>query len=187
MRIVGGDLKGRILLAPEGHDVRPTSDRAREAVFNILLNGKPDVDFADITVLDVFAGSGALGLEALSRGASQAVFIESNRTAVESIRYNASTFKVDERCLILNHNALHIGSKPFSMVGPADLVFLDPPYKQGLIEPALEKLVSNDWISHNAVVVVETEASLEIEAPEGFEIIDARKYGAARVVFLRFN
>jgi len=185
MRIVGGNLKGRILQAPPGRDVRPTSDRAREAVFNILTNGKPRVDFDGITVLDVFAGSGALGLEALSRGAAQVVFIESNSTAIDCIRVNAETLKVVTDCLLLRHDALHPGSKPFSMNTPAMLAFLDPPYHQDLIIPALEALSSSDWLADECMVVVESEDKLDIDPPDAFSLIDERTYGAAKVMFLR--
>ncbi|MBT4889676.1 MAG: 16S rRNA (guanine(966)-N(2))-methyltransferase RsmD [Rhodospirillales bacterium] len=185
MRIVGGDLKGRKLEAPAGRDVRPTSDRAREGIFNILLNGKPDIDFQGITVLDGFAGTGALGLEALSRGAAQAVFMESNPASVDCIRANAEAFKVDARCLILRHDALHPGRKPFSMTAPAGLVFLDPPYQQGLIGPALVALRDSDWLADGCVMVIETEAKLALEIPDGYNLIDSRKYGAALVTFLR--
>jgi len=185
MRIVGGDLKGRKLQAPTGRDVRPTSDRARQAVFNILLNGKPSVNFDEITVLDVFAGSGALGLEALSRGAAQAIFMDSNPASIDSIRFNAEAFKVTQNCLILRHDALHPGRKPFSMTQPAGLAFLDPPYHQDLAEPTLVALRDSDWLADDAIIVVETEAKYEIEIPEGFFLIDSRKYGAAQITFLR--
>ena len=187
MRIVGGELKGRAIHAPRGGDVRPTSDRAREAVFNILLNGKPGVDFEGITVLDVFAGTGALGLEALSRGAVRSVFIDSSVASLAALKENVKALKMEARCLTLKIDSAHIARRPFAVEEPASLVFLDPPYGQELEGPALAALAKHGWLAPDAVIVVETTAKEPFEAPQGFSLIDSRKYGAALVTFLRLD
>ncbi len=185
MRIIAGSHRGRALKAPSGEAVRPTSDRARSAIFNILLNGKPAVDFDGITVLDIFAGSGALGLEALSRGAHRAVFVDTSREAISCIGANAASLDMNANCLMIRQDGINPGRVPFAMVCPAALAFLDPPYGLGLIEPSLKAFQTKGWLADQAVVVIETEADYQFTTPDGFELIDTRTYGAARMTFLR--
>ncbi len=185
MRIVGGTLRGRAIRVPSGADVRPTSDRARESLFNILLNGRHAVHMDGAKVLDVYAGTGALGLEALSRGAAHAVFVDNNRQSIECIRQNAESFQVSQNVSILRGDAQALGSPPPILSTGADVTFLDPPYKRGLIVPGLECLLSQGWVSGSGLIVAETESGLRIPPVAGLEMLDSRKYGAARISFLR--
>ena len=182
MRIVGGRLRGRRLAAPEDRDTRPTSDRAREAVFNILAAGRLDwtgtVDGAQ--VLDAFAGTGALGLEALSRGAAAAVFMETTPAARRLCRANIAALGLEREAELLSCSAL----KPPPAPSPCDLIFLDPPYRQGLAPPAITALDRQGWIAEGALLLVELEAKEPFAPPEGFSVLDERRYGKARMVFL---
>jgi len=185
MRIVGGALKGRSLKAPKGYDVRPTSDRARESIFNILTNRKPACDLADIQVLDVFAGTGALGLEALSRGAASALFLDNSGPSLAVVTDNAANLGVVRQCRTLKLDATRLGPPPRLLSQPAALAFLDPPYGQGLALPALLGLARHGWLAPDAVVVVETESSAPFDPPPGYTALDVRRYGAALVTFLK--
>ena len=171
MRIVAGKHRGRILQAPKGRDTRPTSDRTRGAVFNILEHGIDGLELRSATVLDVFAGTGALGLEALSRGADQVTFIETGREALKE-QTNTTLLKAD-------------ATRPKPCSTPCSLIFLDPPYGKGLIPKSLKALAAQNWIAPGAICVVEEGVDAEIEVPEGFEEIDRRVYGAAQILFLR--
>ena len=181
MRIDAGSHRGVRLATPEGHDTRPTADRARQAVFNILMNSYDAV--RDAKVLDVFAGSGAMGLEALSRGAERASFIESDRGAAEAIKKNIAACREQPRAQLFINDAL----KPPRVAanwGPAALIFLDPPYQKGLIVPALNALREAGWVAPDALLVAEMHRK-DAFAPEGFEVLDDREYGKARFVLLR--
>jgi 16S rRNA (guanine966-N2)-methyltransferase len=184
MRIIAGRHRGRPLAAPAGEAVRPTSDRAREALFNILAHGTLATSgpaYAGARVLDGFAGTGAFGLEALSRGAAFAVFIENSRTALAALRQNIAALGEDARTQIVAADA----TVPPRAHAPCDLVFLDPPYHEGLGGPALAALAASGWIAPDALCIVEVAAKEPFEAPPGFTVIDERRYGAARLVFLR--
>jgi 16S rRNA (guanine966-N2)-methyltransferase len=184
MRIVGGSHRGRRLIAPSGDVVRPTSDRAREALFNILSHGDfaaSGQPFADKPVLDAFAGTGAFGLEALSRGASAAVFIESEREALAALRRNVGALGEADRAHIVAGDA----TRPPRAALACAVAFLDPPYKSGLASPALTALAAAGWLTPDALVVIELAAREDLSAPAGFTVSDARVYGAARLVFLR--
>lgn len=181
MRIVGGRHRGRALEAPPGATVRPTSDRAREALFNILSHGRLAAPFRDAAVLDAFAGTGALGLEALSRGAAEAFFIESDRAALEALRRNVKTLGEELRAHVI---AGDVTRPPPARRGAA-LAFLDPPYRSGLAAPALAALAEAGWLAPTALVTVEIAAKEEFTPPPGFEVIDERRYGAARLLILR--
>jgi 16S rRNA (guanine966-N2)-methyltransferase len=185
MRIVAGKHRGRRIAAPEGHDVRPTSDRAREALFNILQHG----DFTtagtspliDARVLDVFAGSGALGLEALSRGAAHVTCIENSATARSALRANAKALGETARVTVVQADA----TKPPPASAPCTLVLMDPPYRSGLAAPALAALAERGWLADGAICVVEISAAESLETPAGFTPLDERRYGKAKLVFLR--
>ena len=184
MRIVGGRHRGRRLLAPPGDAVRPTSDRAREALFNILSHGRlaaSGLPFADAVVLDAFAGTGALGLEALSRGAAEAVFIERDHGALAALRRNIETLGETDRTRIMPGDA----TRPPRGTAACAVAFLDPPYRSGLAGPALTALAAAGWLTPEALVVIETAAGEEFPPGEGFTLLDERVYGAARLAFLR--
>ncbi len=184
LRIVGGSHRGRRLVAPPGEAVRPTSDRAREALFNILSHGDlaaRGLPFAGRPVVDAFAGTGALGLEALSRGAGTAAFIENGREALAGLRRNVAMLGEEDRAHIVAGDATRPPRAPFASA----VAFLDPPYRSGLAVPALPALVAAGWLMPNALVAVEVAAREEFRPPAGFTPVDERVYGAARLVFLR--
>ena len=189
MRIVGGAYRGRALAAPPGLATRPTSDRAREAIFNVLAHApwSPGLDGA--RVIDLFAGSGAMGLEALSRGAAFCLFVETEAAARGVIRDNAEALAAQGelfgRTRIHRRDATDLGPRP-GADGPAfDLAFLDPPYGKGLGERALASLAGGGWLADGAIVVFERGADDALGDMAGFETLDERRYGAARVLFAR--
>jgi 16S rRNA (guanine966-N2)-methyltransferase len=184
MRIVGGSFKGRALIAPPGHGTRPTSDRARESVFNVLAHAAWSPGVEDRRVLDLFAGSGALGLEAMSRGAAFALFVETDAAARGAIRDNVEAFGLFGVTRIHRRDATDLGVKPAGLGDPFDLVFLDPPYGQGLGQRALTLLQPGGWIAPGALAVFECGAD-ETPTIERFETLDERVYGAAKVLFLK--
>jgi 16S rRNA (guanine966-N2)-methyltransferase len=184
VRIVGGQFKGRALKAPEGRDTRPTSDRAREAMFNILEHAEWSPGLAGARVLDLFAGSGTLGFEALSRGAAFALFVETDAGARGAIRDNIEALGLFGVTRIHRRDATDLGPKPAGLSEPFDLVFLDPPYAKGLGARALARLHENGWTTPGALIVYECGAD-EAPALGGFQVLDERAYGAAKVLFLR--
>ena len=184
MRVVGGRHRGRRLIAPPGEAVRPTSDRAREALFNILSHGdfaSAGSPFADENVLDAFAGTGALGIEALSRGAARAAFIETDRAALAALRRNLAELDEEDAADIVPGDA----TRPPRASYAASLALLDPPYRSGLAAPALAALAQMGWLTPRALAVVELAAKEPFSPPAGFAMIDERRYGAAKLVFLR--
>jgi 16S rRNA (guanine966-N2)-methyltransferase len=184
MRIVGGRLKGRALVTPQGAATRPTSDRARESLFNVLEHAPWSRGLDGARALDLFAGSGALGLEALSRGAAFCLFVETDAAARGAIRQNIEALALFGVTRIHRRDAIDLGHKPAGLAAPFDLVFLDPPYRMGLGEKALAKLKPGGWISDDALIVFECAAEERPELP-AFETLDERTWGAARVLFLR--
>jgi 16S rRNA (guanine966-N2)-methyltransferase len=182
MRIEAGAHKGTRLIAPEGDDVRPTSDRARQAIFNVLIHRFEAVEGAN--VLDAFAGSGALGLEALSRGAATLVAMELARPALDALKRNISACRENARTLVFACNALD-PPQAQPRFAPCSLVFLDPPYGKGLIPLALVALGKAGWIAPGTLIVAEMGAKDELPAMDGFAVEDERRYGKARIVFLR--
>lgn len=182
MRIVGGRNKRRNLVAPKGQATRPTSDRTRESLFNILGHQLAD-GFSGITVIDLFAGTGALGLEALSRGAAQAVFVDNATPALDCINENISTLGETDAAKVLKRDATHLGSLP-ATIQPAQLAFLDPPYGDALAVPALIELKKNGWLSDDAICVVEIGKKEMLDLPDGYKLLDERIYGAAKIILL---
>lgn len=180
MRIISGKWKGKKLVAPAGEATRPTSDRARQALFDMLWHapwaGREVVDGA--TVLDAFAGTGALGLEALSRGAARATFLEKDRAALAALRANIAHCGAEAQAIAGD------ATKPPRPLHPASLVFLDPPYGSGLLTPALEALDAAGWIAPGALISAELGPSDPV--PElRFEPLDDRSHGKARLLVLR--
>jgi 16S rRNA (guanine966-N2)-methyltransferase len=184
MRIVSGRWRGRALTAPHGTDTRPTSDRAREAIFNILDHASWSPGVTDARVLDAFAGSGALGFEALSRGAAFCLFVETDEAARGAIRANVEATQAFGITRVHRRDATDLGRRPAG-VGPAfDLVFLDPPYRRGLGERCLAALVEGGWLAPGALAVFEHAADEDpVPGPSWFEH-DRRTWGAATVRFL---
>ena len=187
MRIVSGRFRGKTLIAPEGQGTRPTSDRARQAVFNILEHAPWSPGLEDLRVIDLFAGSGALGFEALSRGAAFCLFVETDADARGAIRENVEALGLFGGTRIHRRDATDLGGKPASDGAAFDLAFLDPPYGKGLGEVALAKLAEGGWLAPEALVVLEKGTAEAAPAVPGFEVLDARDYGAARVHFLRVS
>lgn len=182
MRIVGGEFRGRPLKGPSSMAVRPTSDRLRESLFNILAHGyEPPLEGA--RVIDLFAGTGALGLEALSRGARFALFVDDGAEARALLRANVETLGVAGRTKIFRRDAAKLGAMPPGE--PYTLAFLDPPYGRDLAPRALESLRDGGWLAPGALVVVEEEAGAVLEAPSGYAAAERRAYGDTQLVFLR--
>ena len=182
MRIVGGDLRGRALATPRTHTIRPTTDRTREAVFNVLAHRFPDA-LEGRRVLDLFAGTGALGLEALSRGASSAVFIEEGAEGRGLIRENVEAFGLQGRTKIFRRDATSLG--PIGTLQPFSLLFADPPYNKQLGEAALLSAVKGGWLEPHALCVVEESAAAPFDLPQGFVTEDERSYSETVIRFIR--
>jgi 16S rRNA (guanine966-N2)-methyltransferase len=223
MRIVAGGHRGRSLVAPKGHSTRPTADRARQAVFNVLEHAPWSGGLEGVWTLDLFAGSGALGLEALSRGAAFCLFVDSDQAAADAIDANVAALRLGDRSAVRRWDATRLPtrvpspargggprrggggeaatgspgqapSRPWAVLPPAggedrgfDLALLDPPYGKELVEPALASLLAGSWLSPEALAVVERGAEEPAPMAPGFEIVDNRAWGAARVWFLRLR
>ncbi|WP_036284437.1 16S rRNA (guanine(966)-N(2))-methyltransferase RsmD [Methylocystis sp. ATCC 49242] len=182
MRIVGGALRGRALSAPRSQAIRPTSDRLRESVFDILAHAFGD-PVAGAAVIDLYAGTGALGLEALSRGAARALFVDDGAEARALLRANIEALGLGGVTRVFRRDATKLGQAP---AGEAfSLAFLDPPYGKGLAAPALNALIDGGWLAKDALVVIEESADAQIELPEGLAQEDARRYGDTQFVFAR--
>ena len=188
MRIVSGEFRGKALITPKGDATRPTSDRARQAVFNILEHAAWSDGVRDRRVIDLFAGSGALGFEALSRGASFCLFVETDEAARGAIRENVESLGgLFGRTRVHRRDATNLGDRPGADGPPFDLAFLDPPYARGLGEQALAKLAAGGWLAPGAIVVFERGVTEPPFAVDEFTPLDARDYGVARVHFLCFD
>ena len=186
MRIVAGQYRGKPLIAPPGQATRPTSDRARESIFNILEHAPWSPGLRAARVVDLFAGSGALGFEALSRYAAFALFVETDEAARGAIRDNVEALGLYGTTRIHRRDATDLGPRPSSAGPPFDLAFLDPPYAKGLGEKALEQMHAHGWLKPGAVAVFERGADEPEIAVDGFDLLDQRVYGAAKVLFLRW-
>ncbi|HEY0928214.1 16S rRNA (guanine(966)-N(2))-methyltransferase RsmD [Brevundimonas sp.] len=185
MRIVAGSLKGRAISTPDGQNTRPTSDRARQAIFNVLEHAAWAEPLDGARVIDLYAGSGALGYESISRGAAFCLFVEIDDDARGAIRENADAWGLMGRTRVHRRSATDLGVRPGSAGEAFDIAFLDPPYRKGLGEQTLARLLEGNWLKPGATVVFERGSDEpEIETP-GYERLDARDYGAARVLFLR--
>src|SRR6201995_566968 len=178
MRVVGGRLKGRNIAAPASRDIRPTADRLRESVFNILLHAYDDpIDGA--RVLDLFAGTGALGIEALSRGAAFTLFVDNGAEARALLRNNVEALALGGVSKVYRRDATNLG--PAHPMQPFSLAFLDPPYGKGLAEKSLASLRDGGWLVAGALVIVEEAKAAGFAVPEGFEQLERRAYDATAV------
>ncbi len=182
MRVVGGRLRGRNLASPQTREIRPTADRLRESVFNILLHAYGD-PIANARVLDLFAGTGALGIEAISRGAAFALFVDNGTEARALLRNNVESLGLGGVTKVFRRDATNLG--PAHPVEPFSLAFLDPPYGKGLAEQALASLRDGGWLTNDALVVVEEAKAASFAAPEGFTELERRAYDDTEFVFLR--
>jgi 16S rRNA (guanine966-N2)-methyltransferase len=179
MRVVGGEFRGRRLVGPDGDAVRPTSDRTRESLFSILSNR---IDFEGLRVLDLFAGTGALGIEALSRGASFALFIDNSAQGRALVRTNLEALGLTGRGRLFRRDAAKPGE--IGTMEAFDLVFLDPPYGRGLGEAALAGLLAGGWLKPEATIVLEEERGAVPAAISGYSITDRRSFGGTEIIFL---
>ena len=182
MRVVGGRLKGRNIAAPSSRDIRPTADRLRESVFNILIHAYDD-PIEGARVLDLFAGTGALGIEAVSRGAAFTLFVDNGAEARALLRNNVEALGLGGVTKVYRRDATHLG--PAHPVEPFALAFLDPPYGRGLGEKALASLRDGGWLTPGALLVVEESKAANFAAPDGFEQLERRAYDDTEFVFLR--
>ena len=183
MRIVGGRLRGRALAGPKSPAIRPTADRLRESLFNILTHAYGD-PVTDARVLDLFAGTGALGLEALSRGAAFTLFVDDGAEARALIRNNVEALGAGGTSKVYRRDATRLG--PAAPLDPFSLIFLDPPYGKGLAEKALRSARDGGWLTTDALIVVE-EAKGSLPTPEQFEEIERRDYDDTEITFLRLK
>lgn len=185
MRIVGGRHRGRRLKVPKGLAVRPTADRIRESLFNILTHGRLTGGMNALTgarVLDAFCGTGALGLEARSRGAAHVVLMDNDAVALAACRANIRWLGEEAATTILDCNVL----QPPPATEPCSVMLMDPPYGQGWAVPALLALAKTGWIAQDALIVAEISVKEPLAPPPGFASLDERRYGKTRLNFLRF-
>jgi len=184
LRIIGGVWRGRSIAVPP-ESVRPTSDRAREAVFNRLIHGFADHGFRlpSAVVVDAFAGSGALGLEALSRGAARATFLERDSATAALIKANIATLGAEDRAAVIGADA----TAPPRAAEPCDLLLIDPPYGENVMTASLMGLARAGWLQPGALVVAETGDGAPPVTAEGFKILDSRDYGRATMTFMIYG
>ncbi|MEX0300133.1 MAG: 16S rRNA (guanine(966)-N(2))-methyltransferase RsmD [Kordiimonas sp.] len=181
-RIIAGKHRGRRLSIPKGRDIRPTTDRMRERLFSMLTHSRyPDLHGA--YVADLFAGTGALGLEALSRGAAHVSFVEKAPTSIATIKDNVASLKAEKEVKILKNSATALPKATQAY----DFIFMDPPYRQGLVEPTLLSIISGEWLAENGVIICELAVDDPLNLPTELEIIDERSQGQQRVLFLNFR
>lgn len=184
MRIVAGEFRGRALAAPKTQDIRPTTDRTRQAMFNVIVHSWPEA-LAGTKVLDLFAGTGALGFEALSRGAASCLFVDDGAEARGLIRENAEVLSLQGRIKIFRRNAADLGLA--GSFGPFELCFADPPYGRGLGSAALRAAAIGGWLAPGALCMVEEKANAPFDPGADFLEIDRRAYGETVIRFLTFT
>lgn len=182
MRVVGGRLRGRTITAPASQNIRPTADRLRETLFNILMHAHPGL-LEGARVLDLFSGTGALGIEALSRGATFVLFVDQGAEARALLRENVEALGLGGVTRIFRRDATKLG--PVHPLEPFMLAFLDPPYGKGLAEKALVSARAGGWLAPNALVVVEEARVSMFKTPEGYDELERRAYGESDLIFLR--
>lgn len=188
MRITGGRLGGRMLASPANDRVRPTSDKVRQAIFNVLVHNDFGLGFQieGANVIDLFAGTGALGLEALSHGATFTLFVEESAESRALIRRNTEALALTGASKIFRRDATKLGVMTPGAGGPFHLAFLDPPYRQGLATRALASLVEGNWLAPEGLAVIESAKDEMLALPDRFEQLDERLYGDTRVTIAGF-
>lgn len=184
MRIIAGDFRGRALASvgkgDAGAHLRPTTDRVRESLFNVLAGGAYGDPITDARVLDLFAGTGALGLEALSRGAAHVTFVDDGRKALGLVKENIALCRSEDKTRIFRSDVRRLGPNKDA---PFNLIFLDPPYGKALGEKAIQAAKDGGWIAKNALIIWEDSA--QIEVPDELDLLDTRKYGDTKINILR--
>ncbi len=185
MRIVGGRLRGRPIAGPTTSGLRPTSDRVREALFNILAHGIEDFDIGGGHVLDLFAGTGALGLEALSRGAASCVFVENAASSRALIQENITNLGLGGAGRIFRRDATNLGTSTQTV--KFNLVFADPPYGQGLAERAIASAAEGGWLAIETVLVIEERAGVTLAMDAGIAVLETRTYGDTQITIARYR
>lgn len=180
MKIIAGKYKSKQLVSPEGEKTRPTLNRIKENLFNILCH-RFNIDFVDLKILDLFAGSGALGIESYSRGADQVTFVDNEETAIQAIKKNTKSFDI-KKIKIAQESVLKFLKKKSDKY---DLVFMDPPYDINIIEPSLIALFENNWIHSNSLIIIESAKKTGFTCPENFEILDTRTYAKTDLTFVK--
>lgn len=178
-RIIAGRFRGRRLTVPDGRDVRPTTDRMRERLFSILANPRYPA-LAGAQVADIFAGTGALGLEALSRGAAHVTFVEKARGSLDCLRSNIKLLNAAVETTIIASDATTVAPTESAF----DFIFLDPPYRQGLLRPTLDRLITGDWLKDETCIVCELAADEHVDLPTVLAVVDDRKQGKQRMLIL---
>lgn len=178
-RIVAGQFRGRRLEVPKGRDVRPTTDRMRERLFSMLMHGRYP-DMTDAVVADLFAGTGALGLEALSRGAKSVTFVEQARPSVACISANIASLGIGDKTKLLAKNVKALPPA----TAPCDFIFMDPPYRQQLVRPTLDILLEKGWLAEDGVIVCEQASDEPMDIPDALHVVDDRSQGQQRILFL---
>jgi len=181
-RIIAGIHRGRRLAIPDGQSVRPTTDRMRERVFS-MLNHPRYANMRGARVADIFAGTGALGLEALSRGAEHITFVEKAMLSITALKTNIETLKAKDATKILKLDATKL-PKPDA---PYEFIFMDPPYRKGLVEPTLESILEKNWLAADGAIICELATDESLAFPNELALIDERKQGQQRIIFLSFN
>ncbi len=185
LRIIGGIWRGRKIAVPEATDVRPTNERAREAIFNRLMHAEEllGVRLKGAVVADLFAGTGALGLEALSRGATSATFVERDGAACKTLKQTIQTLDIETKATVLHADATTLASGYAAF----DIVFMDPPYQANAIGLTLAALHTRAWVRPGTLIVAESQTGSALELPPGFTLIDQRRYGRADIAFIGFK
>lgn len=180
MRVVGGQYRGRVLQTPASDAIRPTSDKARQAIFNTLLSGKFDIDLSGALVMDGTAGSGAMGIEALSRGASHVHFVDNDADALRLVRANLAALKTDAHTV---HKS-PVQNLPHNTGKPCEIVFLDPPYGSGLIPAMIAHLRASGWADNATLFVIEEDSKLALKLD--MDVLERKSYGAAQILYCRY-